>query len=144
MNRKLIDRLTARRQRLLRQDTRRDRRVHRPELEAFEARQMLSLVFWNSHADGDWNTAANWTVAGSSPVVHRLPGPTDDVQIQSNSDITVTISSGADSVRSLTATDKLVVSNASLSVAANSSVDSLTIGIGRVLGSRSERDAWNR
>ena len=93
MTRKLIDRLTACRQRLLRQDTRRDRRVHRPELEAFEARQMLSLVVWNTATDGNWNTAADWTVAGSSPAVHRLPGPTDDVQIETGHDITVTISS---------------------------------------------------
>jgi hypothetical protein len=134
MTQRLIDRLTARRQRHFRAESRRDRRVHRPLLEVFEARQMLSLVVWNTHTDGNWNTPADWTVAGSSPVVHRLPGPTDDVQIESNSDITVTISSGADSVRSLVATDNLVISGGSLSVAANSSVDSVTIGTGGSLG----------
>ncbi len=130
MIRKMIDRLLASRRANARAALRRNRRVERPNLEAVEARRLLSIVYWNNTSDGNWSNAANWTVSGSNPVVHRLPGPTDDVQIETEHDITVTISSGADSVRSLSAWDNLVMTGGSLTVGTNSSVNSLTIAAG--------------
>ena len=60
-------------------------------------------VSWVPDADGLWQTPVNWS---SNP---SLPGPADDVTIDRPAAITVTISSGNPSVRSLTSMENLIV-----------------------------------
>lgn len=69
-----------------------------------------STIHWNQNADGDWATKADWTP-------HRLPTSTDDVSIDTASLHTVTHSTGADTVNTLTVgNDDFVVSGGSLAI----------------------------
>lgn len=76
-----------------------------------------ATVSWNVDTSGDWSVAANW----SGGVV---PGTNDDVIIdRPNATVTVTISSGTRTVKSVNTTDDLVVNNgATLVVTAGASV----------------------
>jgi hypothetical protein len=62
-----------------------------------------AAVSWITGADGLWQTAANWS---SDPA---LPGAADDVTINQPTALTVTLSSGAPSIRSLAADEDLVI-----------------------------------
>ena len=84
-----------------------------------------NAVSWVGPSSGDWATASNWSSA-------VLPGPGDDVTIGSG--VTVTHSSGSDSVHSLTVSGSLVLSGGSLAVAATSSVSNLTLSGGTLSG----------
>jgi hypothetical protein len=85
------------------------------ELECLEARAPPSTVTWIA-GDGDWNVAANWDTGSK-------PGPTDDAVI--NTAVTVTHSSGADSIGSLTESSlaHLTLSGGSLAFATTFRVD---------------------
>jgi hypothetical protein len=54
----------------------------------------MSSISWTSTTSGNWNTAANW---GGG----KVPGAADDATINTSQSITVTYSSGTDSVLSL-------------------------------------------
>ena len=70
---------------------------------------------WISPNSGDWNDPVNWSTG-------HVPGPADDAVINvSGASPTVTVDS-AESVHSLTAVDPLVISGATLDVAASSTI----------------------
>ena len=70
-------------------------------------------VFWVG-ADGDWNSPANWSTG-------TLPGPTDDVLIdRPDLDLTVTISTGTNTIRSLTCAERLRMTGGSLAISQTS------------------------
>ena len=54
----------------------------------------MSSISWTSTASGNWNTAADW---GGG----KVPGAADDATINTGTSITVTYSTGTDSVLSL-------------------------------------------
>ena len=58
---------------------------------------------------GDWSAAANWSTGS-------LPGPSDDVMIPAGTSITVTHSTGTDSVNSIVCNQTFTLSGGSLSV----------------------------
>jgi hypothetical protein len=91
-----------------------NRQVRRLWLEALEDRTLLSVVHWTGPS-GDWAVAANWT---DDQGAHRLPGSADDAVINT-AGITVTHSSGADSIKSLTiGSGTLTLSGGTLSISA--------------------------
>jgi hypothetical protein len=93
-------------------------RSFRPLPIRLEERTLLSTVSWINPSGGDWDTPSNWSTGA-------LPGPSDDVVIDT-AGITVThSSSAADSVSSLTISSgdtTLDISNGSLALATTSSV----------------------
>ena len=62
-----------------------------------------------------WTDASNWSD-------DAVPGSSDDVTINASGNPTIQISSGSQSVHSLTSTDPISISGGSLSVAANSTI----------------------
>ncbi len=101
-------------------------------LEPLEERMLLAAVSgvsWIGPANGYWDVAANW----SSGVV---PGPTDDVTINTGSPATVAIQSGdLESVHTLTTADDdtLALTGGSLAIGANSTLTgSLSLSGGAV------------
>jgi hypothetical protein len=105
--------------RLLAVQTRRSlpvaRRAFRPRLESLEDRTVPSTVTWISTQSGDWADGSNWS-SGSQPTA------ADDVIIDQPG-VTVTHSSGTDSVHSLTNSADLALAGGSLSVATTIEVD---------------------
>ncbi len=92
------------------------RKVSPPLIEHLEDRQLLSTIYWNSATSGAWNNATNW-----SP--QQVPNSTDNVIIdESGATPTITISSGNQSVLSITASDPLSITSGSLTVAADSTI----------------------
>jgi RHS repeat-associated protein len=78
-------------------------------LEQLEDRTLLST--WVNPAGGDWDTPGNWSPAA-------VPGPSDDVTINANPGAVITHSSNiADTIKSLTASNPISLSQGSLSVA---------------------------
>ncbi len=69
-----------------------------------------AIVSWTD-GSGDWSTATNWS---SNP---SLPGPADNVTINTASTITVTHSTGSDSINSLNCNNPLMLSGGALSIA---------------------------
>ena len=91
---------------------------HRLRFEVLEPRQLLSMmtVDWISKTSGDWSVGTNWSTGA-------VPGTGDDVVIDvSGASPTITISSGTQSVLSLTDDDPLSITGGSLIVAANSTI----------------------
>jgi RHS repeat-associated protein len=80
-------------------------------IEQLEDRTVPSTVTWVG-GSGDWGTAANWQ---DNTGVHRLPGSGDDVTINV-AGVTVTHSSGSDTIHSLTANDAISLTGGTLSV----------------------------
>jgi RHS repeat-associated protein len=80
---------------------------YRPFLEAFEDRVLLSTVTWVG-GSGDWSVGSNWSNGVG-------PGAGDDAVINV-AGITVTHSTGSDTVKSLTANDAIGLSGGTLTV----------------------------
>src|SRR4051812_46875600 len=98
-------------------DQRPGRAVHRPAfrptLERLEDRLAPATVSWIGPGSGNWSDAANWSRGG-------VPGPGDNVVINTASDATITIHSGDDlSVNALMtgSKDTLAITGGSLAVA---------------------------
>jgi hypothetical protein len=97
----------------------------RPRLEALEDRVVPSTVTWVHPGDGDWSVGANWSTGAT-------PGTNDDVVI--NLDLTVTHSSGSDSVRSLTVSKgALALTGGSVAFSSTATVDSALLIAGGTL-----------
>ncbi len=101
------------------------RRPGRPIVETLEERRLLTAIQWISTSSGDWNVGSNWSTG-------QVPGAGDDVTIDvAGASPTVTISSGSQSVHSLTAADPLVLSGGSLALASSSTISgAFTLGGG--------------
>ena len=85
-------------------------------LEPLESRTLLSSVNWTGAADGkSWAVAGNWSN-------DAVPTTSDDVTISLSGNPTIQISSGTQSVHSLTSSDLLSISGGSLSVATSSTL----------------------
>jgi RHS repeat-associated protein len=87
-----------------------------PLLEALEERVLPALVTWIG-GSGDWSTVTNWR-NDAMPPVNVLPGPNDDAVIDVPG-ISVTHSTGSDTVKSLTINDSFTLSGGSLIVTGN-------------------------
>src|SRR5256885_6499516 len=79
--------------------------------EQLEARVLLSTVSWVNASGGSWSTKENW----SGGVV---PGQNDDVVIDLPGAITITHSTGIDTIRSLTSQELVTLSGGTLHVTA--------------------------
>ncbi len=91
------------------------RRLRQPRIEVLEARRLLATVNWISPTSGDWDVGSNWSNG-------QVPGTGDDVVIDvTGARPTVTVDS-AESVQSLTASDPLVISSATLELATASTI----------------------
>ena len=85
-------------------------------LDWLEARTLLSNVTWTGSADGkSWAVAGNWS--GDA-----VPGSSDDVTINLGGNPTIQITTGSQSVHSLSSSDPIAISGGSLSVAASSTM----------------------
>src|SRR5262249_17940047 len=80
---------------------------------------------WVGGPTGSWGTAGNWSTGW-------VPAATDDVYIGTG--VTVTHSSGTDSIHQLNVQGTLVISGGTLSVGANSSANNLTLSGGTLTG----------
>jgi hypothetical protein len=76
-----------------------------------EGRALLATITWVG-GSGDWDNAANWR---DDQMVNRLPGPADDAVIDVPG-ITVTHSTGIDTVGSLTVNDAFTLSGGTLTI----------------------------
>ena len=98
-------------------------------LELLEYRQLLATVTWDGGAGNfEWTNPQNWDT-------DSLPGPADDVIIPDlTPDATITHSSGASVVRSLTSAESIRIAGSSdLTISQPSSVAaSLTVDDGRI------------
>jgi hypothetical protein len=74
-------------------------------------------VTWITGSDGSWTTATNWS---SNP---SLPGSVDTVTIDRPEQITVTISSGTQSIRSLDCKEALILSGGTLTLSQSSTIN---------------------
>src|SRR5688572_30655474 len=96
---------------------RRTRLLRRPPLllERLEERAVPAEVRWTNALGGNWAVPTNWSTG-------QVPGPADDAVIDLPG-VTVTHSSSADTVRSLTTGDStFVMGGGSLSLAAPSRI----------------------
>jgi hypothetical protein len=107
-------------------------RSSKPELESLELRQLLSTVDWINASGGDWAVGSNWSTGA-------VPGSGDDVVINvGGATPTITISSGNQSVRSVTVDDTLSITGGSLSISADSTISGgLTMSGGSLTASGS-------
>ena len=85
-------------------------------LDWLEARTLLSNVSWTGKGDGTtWTQASNWSN-------DAVPTASDNVTINLSSNPTIQITTGTQSIHSLTSTDPLSISGGSLSVVASSTI----------------------
>jgi hypothetical protein len=95
---------------------RRARTRYRPQLELIEGRILLSTVTWTNTGGGDWDVGANWSTG-------TVPGGSDDVSIP-QSGITVTHKMGVnDAVHSLSCQAALNMSEGSLTIGNESTIN---------------------
>ncbi len=105
-------------------------RAVRLTIDGLEARTLLSAVSWTGKGDGtSWTDASNWSD-------DAVPGASDNVTINLSGNPTIAITSGSQSVNSISSTDLISISGGSLSVAANSTLGGLTMTGGRTVGQR--------
>jgi hypothetical protein len=95
-------------------------------LEAVEARELLSTVYWINPDGGDWAVPENWSTG-------QLPRPDEDVVIDLPGNITVTHSRGAHAVRSLLSAETLAISGGSLALAERSEANGPLVLTGGLL-----------
>ncbi len=88
----------------------------RPQVESLEDRWVLTTVHWINPAGGFWSDPAGWNTGA-------VPGPGDDVVLDTPGDVSVIHAAGDDAVNSITGTDTLVLSGGSLTLAAASDFD---------------------
>ncbi len=88
-------------------------------LETLERRTLLAMMVWNTNS-GNYDVAANWTNAADSSD-HHIPTSSEDAQINTTG-ITVTHSSGTDSVNSLADAGAFALSGGTLNVTTTMSV----------------------
>src|SRR5262249_9659616 len=99
-----------------------------PSPEQLEERILLATVRWINPGGGDWAAGANWSTG-------QPPGPSDDVGIDLAGNLVVTLSTGSDSIRSLTSQDALVLSGGTLSLGAPSQIsNTFTLSGGTLTG----------
>src|SRR5262249_43137880 len=79
-------------------------------------RPLPSVVHWVNPAGGDWSNPTNWSTG-------RLPGLLDDVVIDVPGGVTITHSTGEDTVHSLTCEDNLILSGGTLALISASVID---------------------
>ena len=92
------------------------RRFRLHDIEVLEERRLLTSVQWISKSSGNWDVASNWST-------NKVPGSGDDVTINvGGATPTITIDSGNQSVRSLSASDPLSITGGALEVSANSTI----------------------
>ena len=92
-------------------------RAAAPLIELLESRQLLANVYWEGAGDGtNWTDVANWSVGSPTGGVHALPGASDDVFVQLASNPTVRLTAGTQSVRSVTATNPLLLTGGVLAL----------------------------
>ena len=105
-----------------------------PIWDSLEERRLLSTMTWVNSSGGDWDNPANW-VNESNSSDHHVPTSSDDAVID-YSGITVTFSDGdSDSVNSLTSEATLAFSAGSLTIAAASQIENLTMSGGTLTAS---------
>src|SRR5580704_4751113 len=91
-------------------------KARRLALDWLEPRTLLSNVSWTGSADGkSWAVAGNWSN-------NAVPMSSDDVTINLGGNPTIQVTTGAQSVHSLTSTDPISISGGSLAAAAASSL----------------------
>ncbi len=105
----------------------------RPWLELLEDRAVPATVTWKNPAGGAWNVPSNWDTgtlprAGDDVVIPDLPG-----------NITITHSTGADTIRSLASQETVVLSGGSLTIAGPGPVSRINRDF-RVSGGRLDLD----
>lgn len=127
--RRLMYVLTLRRSRQA-EFNRRARRFQ-PMLAILEDRALPSTVHWIG-GSGDWSVGTHWDTG-------HVPGAMDDVVINVTG-VTVTHSTGTDSVHSLTSQDAFVLSGGTLSLAMSSVINNtFTLSGGALLGAGTSR-----
>ena len=75
-----------------------------------------AAVSWNTGCSGSWTTPANWSSS-------NLPALADDVTINQPDPITVTLSSGTQSIHSLVDNNTLVLSAGTLAVSTTAQIN---------------------
>jgi hypothetical protein len=105
------------------------RAARRATSEILEARRLLAAVNWDAGGDGvNWTDSLNWST-------DALPGSADDVTVDVAGAPTIQISSGTQSVRSLTCNENLSLGFATLDLALASTVNgNFSQGAGTVSG----------
>jgi hypothetical protein len=99
----------------------------RPRIEWMEPRTLLSAVTWTGGGgDNNWDTAANWST-------DSVPTSGDDVTIKIAANV-VHSDNDNDSINSLTSTEPLTISGGTLSIAASSTVGTLSLTGGTLTG----------
>ncbi len=83
-------------------------RYRKLTLQVLEDRIQPATVNWIGTGSGDWDTKSNWSTGA-------LPGPGDDVVINQTG-ITITHSTGTDSVQSVTTNANVILSSGTLNV----------------------------
>ena len=100
----------------------------RPRLEWMEPRSLLSAITWTGGAgDNNWDSVANWNP-------ERVPTSTDDVTINTSANVVYSLANVTDSINSLTSTEPLTISAGGISIAAASTIGSLSISGGTLTG----------
>src|SRR5437016_2996332 len=88
----------------------------RLSIDQLEERTLLSSVTWVNPASGLWNVPGNWSTGA-------LPGAADDVVISpANPNITITHSSGSDTIHSLTSSALVNLTGGTLTVSTTAQV----------------------
>ena len=102
-------------------------KVWRPRIEWMEPRTLLSAVTWTGGGgDNNWDTAANWST-------DTVPTSGDDVTINIAANV-VHSNDVTDSINSLTSTEPLTISGGTLSIAAASTIGTLSLTGGTLTG----------
>jgi GH25 family lysozyme M1 (1,4-beta-N-acetylmuramidase) len=103
-------------------------------------KDFLVPALWQSNAAGNWSTAANW----NGNAVQALPGPNDRVILdRPGVSVTVTLSTGTHSIRSLQLNETLNITGGSLAVEqfVRSQFSTLTVSGGSLTAASMQNEA---